>query len=180
MADIDDFIGSGSCVLSASDEAVLEIIKKAVEGGISASFYVSRGMAEAITSWYWTPERIRETGVEEVSTDELRRIEKELGLKDVIHFANRTPCENCGHVYGAFEFIEQGLREHGREMVEATLEMKETALIRVNPSEVSVCPKCNEKITEGALKLGERIIGGTPVGHHYGGTSAYAGCCRLT
>jgi len=177
MADIDDLVGNGSCVLSASDEAVVEIIKKAVEGGISASFYVPQRIADMVSSWYWTAERIRETGVEAVSSNELQRIEKELGLKDVIRFANRTPCENCGHVYGAFEFIEQGLRKHGREVVESVLELEESILIRVNPSETSVCPNCSERITEGGLKVGERIVGGTEVPHHYGGGS-YAGCCR--
>ncbi|WP_310717681.1 hypothetical protein [Streptomyces lydicus] len=177
FATVDEAVSGGDCVIAASDDAMLNLIKGAVEAGISATFYVSRGIAEAVMSWYWTPERIKELGVEVVSPDELSKIEKELGFTDVIHFANRTPCENCGHVYGAFEFVDQGIRAHGREAVASVLAMKTAVLIRVNPSEVSICPNCGQRITRGALKLGERIVGGTEVPHHYGGTSAYAGCC---
>ncbi|GGS69911.1 hypothetical protein [Streptomyces cinerochromogenes] len=143
IASIDEVAASGGTVISADDEAIVEIIKKAVDGGVSASFYVPRGVADTVMAWYWTPERIEALKVEVVSSDELKRIETDLGLKDVIHFANRTPCENCGHVYGAYEFVAQGIRAHGREAVEAVLELKEAVLIRVNPSEVSVCPNCN-------------------------------------
>ncbi|MCI4085328.1 hypothetical protein MRQ86_34510 [Streptomyces sp. MMS21 TC-5] len=178
LSRIDDVAVNGDCVVSASRDSVIELVKQAVEGGISASFYVPRTIAEAVLAWYWTAERIREFGVEVVSNEEQRSIEKEFGLEDVIHFANRIECENCGHVYGAFEFVEQGIRTHGKEAVEAVLDLKSAVLIRVDPTEVSICPNCEQRITQGGLKLGERIVGGTEVPHYYGGTSAYAGCCR--
>ncbi|QHC25958.1 hypothetical protein [Streptomyces sp. GS7] len=183
IAAIDAMVDNATCVVSASDGAILEIVAKAVQSGASATFYVSRSQAKAINAWYWTPERRKQLGVEDVSPEELHKIEEELGLKDVIAFSNRIPCEKCGHVYGAFEFLQQGIREHGRAGLEAVLGMENTSLIRVNPSEVPVCPNCGENVTDSGGASGERIIGGTPDGpppgaHWYGGTSAYAGCCR--
>lgn len=178
LSAIDSIVDSGTCVISADYETTMSAIKEAVESGKSATFYVSPAMAEAINAWYWTPERKKAFKVEEVSPEEQTKIADAFGLKDAILFSNRSPCEKCGHVYGAFEFIQQGMREHGRAVVEAVLAMRNVALIRVNPSEVAICPNCTERITEGGTLVDDRIIGGTEVPHHYGGTRAYAGCCR--
>lgn len=175
---IDTMVDNGTCVVSADYDAILAMVQEAVNSGKSATFYVSTAMAAAINAWYWTPERKKALGVEDVSPEERYRIEKEFGLKDAILFSNRTPCEKCGNVYGAFEFIQQGLKEHGRGVVEGVLAMKNVALIRVNPPEIAICPNCIERITKGGKLVEGRIVGGTEVPHHYGGTSAYAGCCR--
>jgi hypothetical protein len=175
---IDTMVHNGTCVVSADYDATLAMVQDAVNYGRSATFYVSPTLAAAINAWYWTPERKQEIGVQEVSPEERSKIEKEFGLKDAIHFSNRTPCEKCGYVYGAFEFVQQGLQEHGRGVVEGVLALKNVAVIRVNPSEVAICPNCKERITTGGTLVEGRIVGGTEVPHYYGGTSAYAGCCR--
>jgi len=171
-------ISDGGCVISAHDEIILDIVKETVNSGKSATFYVSTDAAAKINEWYWTPARRKALEVEEVSAQERAQIEKELGLKDAIIFSNRTPCQKCGNVYGAFEFLQQGLKAHGGAAVEAVLTMKNAALIRVNPTEVAVCPRCSERITRGGKIVEGRIIGGIEVPHYYGGTRAYAGCCR--
>lgn len=171
-------VSEGACVISGDCETIIAAVKDTVESGKSATFYVSVDTAAKINEWYWTPERRKELQVEEVSAEEQAHIEKELGLKDAIILSNRTSCEKCGNVYGAFEFLQQGLKEHGRAAVEAVLTMRNVALIRVNPTEVAVCPNCSERITRGGKMVEGRIVGGTEVPHYYGGTRAYAGCCR--
>ncbi|MGW2270570.1 hypothetical protein [Streptomyces yangpuensis] len=171
IAAVDALVDNATCVVSASDAVILEIVAKAVHSGMSATFYVSRSQASAINAWYWRPELRKRLCVEDLSPEELSRIEVELDLKDAIHFANRIPCHKCGHVYGAFEFLQQGLSEHGRAAVEAVLGMKNASLIRVNPSEVPVCPNCGEEVIEPSQRR--------PIdGHYYGSTGPYGGCCR--
>ncbi|WP_051661179.1 hypothetical protein [Bosea sp. 117] len=174
----ESLVNEGTCVISADYGSILAAVKDAVESGRSATFYVSAETARRINEWYWTPERKKELRVEDISPEEKARIEKELGLRDALVFSNRTPCEKCGNIYGAFEFLQQGLQEHGRSTVEAVMAMRNVALIRVNPTEVAVCPNCSEKITRGGKLVEGRIVGGTEVPHYYGGTRAYAGCCR--
>jgi hypothetical protein len=93
-------------------------------------------------------------------------MESELGVKDMgPWFSNRVHCP-CGGVYGAFEFMQQGLREHGRDFVGAVVELKNTAVLRINPTQDAFCPQCNQILIRG---------------HWYGmyapdGTLIY-GCC---
>ncbi|MFG2750033.1 hypothetical protein [Streptomyces xanthophaeus] len=176
IAAVDAIVDNATCVVSASDAAILEIVAKTVQSGVSATFYVSRSQASAINAWYWSSERRKQLGLEEVSPEELLKIEEELGLKDVIHFSNRIPCEKCGHIYGAYEFLQQGLSGHGRAVVEAVMAMKNASLVRVNPSEVPICPNCGENIPPGDSASIRRPIDI----HYYSGPGSYAGCCRPT
>ena len=61
-------------------------------------------------------------------------------------FSNRVPCVNCGHEHGMFEFIQQGIAEHGRDFVDATLDLKNTPVIRVNPQSKSIRPSMQSNV----------------------------------
>ena len=39
--------------------------------------------------------------------------------------------------------MQQGLREHGKNWVGAVFELKNTAVLRINPSQIAFCPNCN-------------------------------------
>ena len=97
-----------------------------------------------------------------VTVEEQQKIESELGIRGAgFVYSNRIAWAKCGGVYGAFEFIQQGIREHGREIVETALNLENAAVVRVNPSTVAVCQNCSE------------ILGG--VGHYY--ICRQYGCC---
>lgn len=164
LAGIDSILTEGTCVVSAKDDVIFRIINDAVENGISVTFYVTQQTSAAFSAWYWTAGRREEAGVEDISPEEQARIGKELGLKDLLTFSNRIPCEKCGEVYGAFEFLQQGINEHGRALVDGVMSLTNGALIRVNPTESPICPNCRLRIID------------HEVPHHYGG-GKYAGCC---
>jgi hypothetical protein len=42
--------------------------------------------------------------------------------------------------------MEQGIAEHGKEWVKAVLELKDTAVLRINPSQDAICGKCGEHL----------------------------------
>lgn len=134
-----------------------------VQSGRSATFYVTKPQFDAIMSWYWTPERRKQRNVEQVSPEVQKRIESELGIKGAQFFySNRVTCEKCGYVNGAFEFVQQGIREHGREIVETALTLANACVVRVNPSTVTVCHNCRET---------------WPIAHEY--ECGQYGCCFI-
>jgi len=168
---VDAVIGSGKAVMSADDNGIVATVKQVAMSGRSATFYVSRTQAALIREWHWTPERIRERGLEPVSPEEKARIESELGVQETgTLYSNRIQCA-CGSTYGAFEFVQQGIREHGRESLTAVLALENASVIRVNPVQVALCPECDQAIMPRASWTG------WSVSHEYEWVPGY-GCCR--
>ena len=74
------------------------------------------------------------------------KIGSKLGLDNLEGFwFAAVQCE-CGHTYGAFEFLEQGIRAHGLESVKAVFALKHAKFLQVNPSFVPVCPACGRNL----------------------------------
>jgi hypothetical protein len=166
LSSIETAVNGGKAIISADNSIIIAVMQEALKHGRSATFYVSPEQAQAVWRWYWTPWRIKEIGMEAVSKEERAKIESELGLQDMgPMFSNRIECP-CGGVYGMFEFMQQGLREHDRDWIKAVMELKNTSVLRVNPALDAFCPQCNQMLL---------------MGHWYGmslpdGTLAY-GCC---
>ncbi len=146
LISIEEVVHKGKAVVSADNSIIIAMMQEAVKCGRSATFYVSPTQAQAVMRWFWTPGRRREWGMEPISKEERAKIESELKLKAPAGFSNRIQCQTCGGVYGAFEFMQHGLREHGRAWVEAVLDLKNTAVLRINPAQDAFCPKCNLKL----------------------------------
>lgn len=162
FTDIDALVRDGKVVMSADDGTVVAAVQDALRAGRSVTFYLSRAQAAAVKAWYWTPQRVESRGMEPVSREERERITSELGIKDIgpAH-SNRIACE-CGAQYGAFEFIEQGIAEHGRKAVDAVLDLEYAYVLRVNPVTPAICSVCRTTVI---------------VGHEYDMASRY-GCSR--
>jgi hypothetical protein len=165
---IEAVVNGGKAVISADNSIIVAMMQEALKHGRSATFYVSPAQADALMRWYWTDARIKEIGIEPVSQEERAKIEKELGLTCTgSMFSNRIQCP-CGGVYGMFEFMQQGLREHDRDWIKAVQQLKNASVIRINPAQDAVCAACNRMLIRH---------------HHYGmrepdkETLIY-GCCR--
>lgn len=168
VASIDDLASSRHAVMAGPDENIVEIVKLAVEAKLSVSFYLSKAQAEAFMAWFWTPERVKAAGVELISKEEERRIHAELGLKlDDFHYAPLV-CDSCSRAYGAFDFIKQGISQHGHEALRSVFAMQNALLLQVNPTFVPICPSCQNQITSHAGS------GVRPAGFYFG--SSYGGC----
>ena len=135
------------CVISAESSVIVSLMRETIQSGKSATYYVTKPQFDAIMDSHWTPERRKRLNLEQVSVEEQQRIESELGIKGAgFLYSNRITCSNCGSVYGAFEFIQQGIREHGREIAETALSLANASIVRVNPSAVIVCQSCKQII----------------------------------
>jgi hypothetical protein len=75
-------------------------------------------------------------------------------------------CE-CGRTYGAFEFFQQGVREHGLEAVNAVFSLENSTFFQVNLSFVPICPDCGR-----AQDLNMSMNGGGEYD-----CDEYGGCC---
>ncbi|MEU3886366.1 hypothetical protein [Streptomyces sp. NPDC029041] len=145
---IEKVAGSGKPVIATDDCTLVSIVRDAIISGTSATFYASLPQAKAVKAWYWTAGRVKRTGIKKVSDEEKAKIASELGIEDIGTFrCNRIQCE-CGQVYGAFEFLQQGINEHGREAVLSVFALKDAAVMRVNPRDLLVCPNCDELLPE--------------------------------
>jgi hypothetical protein len=149
LAHIEAVAGSGKATISADDSTVVAIVRETITSGKSASFYLTPDQSNAVRAWYWTPERVKTSGIRVVSSEEAARIESELGISNIASFrCNRIQCE-CGHVYGAYEFLQQGIREHGVDAVRSVFALENSRFHRANPSLVAVCPDCNALLGDG-------------------------------
>lgn len=167
VTSIDALASSGHTVMTGDDEDILEIVKLAIDARRSVSFYLTRAQADLFLAWFWTPERILATGVEPISDAERLRIKSELGLELArFHYAPMK-CQHCSRNYGAFEFMRQGVIEHGSEVLRSVFSMENAMLLQVNPKLVPICPDCGNSL--GAT--GEVV---SPAGFYFG--SGYAAC----
>ena len=145
LSHVDALTGSGKAVVSADDATVVALVKKAIESDQSASFYLTRSQASAVREWYWTPERTRFTGIKPISAEEDNKISSDLGLNVTNFRFAPSRCE-CGHEYGAFDFLAQGIRQHGLEAVRAIFSLENSTFFQVNPTFVAVCPACDREL----------------------------------
>ncbi|MDT0480340.1 MULTISPECIES: hypothetical protein [Streptomyces] len=160
LTHIDATTGSGKATISADESTVVGIVKDAIKNGRTASFYLTEGQAEAFKIWYWTPERIKSSGLRSLSDEEKERIKSELGIDVGTFRCSRIECV-CGHTYGGFEFLQQGIRQHGLDGVKSVFELKNGKLLQVNTTLLVVCPNCDELLDRGIEYEGD----------------TYAGCC---
>ncbi|MCD0451766.1 hypothetical protein LO762_21585 [Actinocorallia sp. API 0066] len=145
LAEIDALAARGKIVIAADDDTVLSLVKEAIETEKSVSFYLTPEQAKAVRAWYWTSARIKARGLAKVSDEELEKIYSELGIADLGTFRFTPTVCPCGHTYGAFEFFQQGINEHGVDTVNAVLSAKNTKLFQVNPRFTPLCPSCGQK-----------------------------------
>jgi RNase P subunit RPR2 len=142
LKSIERVVNGGRAVVSADNSIIVAMMQEALKHGRSLTFYIPPAQADALMRWYWTPARVKEIGMETVSKEERAKIESELGFQcPGTWFSNRIQCE-CGGVYGMFEFMQQGLREHDRDWIKTVMALKNTSVIRINPALDAFCPQC--------------------------------------
>jgi hypothetical protein len=158
LTHIDATVRGGKATISADESTIVDIVKDAMANGRTAAFYLTKSQAEAFKVWYWTPERIESSGIRVVSDQERERIKSELGVDVGTFRCSRIECV-CGHTYGGFEFLQQGVRQHGIDAVKSVFALKEAQLLQVNTTLLAICPNCNEMLGRGITYEGAEYAG---------------------
>ncbi|MFF2744109.1 hypothetical protein ACFVVA_01055 [Kitasatospora sp. NPDC058048] len=70
----------------------------------------------------------------------------ELGI-GVANFKCAPITCTCGHAHDAFDFIQQGIREHGLDVVNSVFSLKDSTFLQVNPSFTPICPVDDQELS---------------------------------
>lgn len=138
---IQALVHQGKTVVSSEDSAIIKWASKKIAAGDSLTLYLKPTVFEAIRRWYWTPDRMSLAGLKPVTTETNERVKSDFGI-DIDGYANSLECPRCGDHYSTYEFISQGVEEHGEEMVRKSFSLKRAAILQVNPVQNIACRKC--------------------------------------
>ena len=172
---IEALVRQGKTVVSSEDSAIVRSALKTIAEGRTATFYLKPTVLEAILRRYWTPDLAKVVGLQPISVEQAAKIKSDLNI-EINGCANSLDCPRCRHVYSTYEFIQQGFKEHGEELVRAAFSLKRVAILQINPVQTPICPDCRLDIS---LFVGERYR----ACYHYeykgrDGRPEYA-CCQL-
>ena len=161
-------VKQGKTVISAEESAIVELVMKTIEEGKPATFYLKPIVCNEITKRYLTPERVEAVGLQPIPTEQADRIKSEFNI-EIDGYANNMNCPRCGNLYSTYEFIQQGIKEHGEEAVRAVFSLKDVGILQVHPMQNSVCPRCGLYLA--------RVGGGYYYDYRCVENNAYA-CCK--
>jgi hypothetical protein len=142
---IETIVHQGKAVVSSEDSATIEWAVKTVREGRTATLYLKPILYEAIRRRYWTPERVETAKLKPISAELAARVKSDFKIEIDGH-ANSLDCPRCGHVYSTYEFIQQGIEEHGEEHVRAAFSLKRVAIVQINPVQDIICRNCRSHI----------------------------------
>jgi hypothetical protein len=171
---IETLVHQGKTVVSSEDSAIVEWAIKTITEGRTATLYLKPTVFEAIRRWYWTPERVQLVGFKPISAEQAARVKSDFNI-EIDGCANSLNCPRCGHVYSTYEFIQQGIEEHGEEHVRATFSLKGTAILQINPVQNTICRNCRLHILLAGVGVG--TFGGYDYEYWCPLRNAYV-CCR--
>ena len=137
---IESLLDQGKSVVSSDDASTIEWALNATREGRTATLYVSKPVLQAILQRYWTPKRVEFAGLRPISDEEIAKIKSDFKI-DVGGYANSLECPRCKHSYSTYEFIQQGMKEHGEEAVRSTFSFK-GGVFQINPRQAPVCQHC--------------------------------------
>lgn len=180
---IETLVHQGKTVVSSEDSAIIEWGIKAITEGRTATLYLKPIVFEAIRRWYWTPERVENVGLKPISAEHAAKVKSDFDI-EVDGHANSLDCPRCGHCYSTYEFIQQGIEEHGQEVVRDTFSLRRAAILQIHPVQDIICQNCRLHIIPGDQFVGGDKGGGdrrraTDYYYDYscGQGNAYA-CCK--
>jgi hypothetical protein len=137
---IEDLIHQGKSVVSSDDVSTIEWALNATREGRTATLFVGKHVLQEILKQYWTPKRVEFAGLKPISAEQVAKIKSDFNI-DIDGYANSLTCPRCEHQYSTYEFIQQGIREHGEDFVKSTFSFK-GGVFQINPKQVPVCQNC--------------------------------------
>jgi hypothetical protein len=138
---IETLVHQGKTVVSSENSAIIKWAMETISEGRTATLYLKPTVFEAIRRWYWTPERVKIVGLEPISAEQAAKVKSDFNI-EVDGYANSLDCPRCGHRYSTYEFIQQGIEEHGEEVVRNTFSTRQAAILQINPVQNTVCRNC--------------------------------------
>jgi hypothetical protein len=159
---IQTLVHQGKTVVSSEDSSIIEWAITAATAGRTATLYLKPNVFEAIRRWYWTPERVKLVGLKPISAQQAEKVQSDFNI-EVDGYANSLDCPRCGHPYSTYEFIQQGIEEHGEEFVRTAFQLRQAAILELNPVQNTICRNCRLHI----LSAGDVELERARIHYHY-------------
>lgn len=157
---IEALVGRGKSVISSDDSSTIDWALDAIRDGKTTTLYVSKPVLQSILKRYWTPKRIEFAGLKPITAEQSAKIKADFNIEIDGH-ANSVECPRCGHRYSTYEFIQQGIHEHGEEAVKSAFAFK-GGILQINPNQVPVCQNCRLTIFGGTYHYSYTDRNGRP------------------
>jgi hypothetical protein len=141
---IETLVGQGKSVVSSDDSSTIEWALNAIREGRTATLYVSQSVLQAILIRYWTPKRVEFAGLRPISAEQAAKVKSDFNIEIDGH-ANSVECPRCRHLYSTYEFIQQGIQEHGEEVVRSAFSFN-GGIFQINANQVLICPNCHLRV----------------------------------
>ena len=169
---IETIVKQGKTVITTEDAAIIDVAIKALEQGHTATFYLKDSLfTEIIRRRYATQERAIPVNMEPLSPEEAERIKKDFNI-ELDGFSTKEACLRCQSIYGTYEFIRQGIKEHGEEAVRAVFSLKHVSVLQTHPRQHIICQNCGL-----ALTLARAVVV-EPHSYLYRSENHGYACCR--
>lgn len=145
---IEALVKQGKAVISAEDSAVIELALKLIEEGKTATFYLKDVLfTEIIRRRNSTPDgAAASANLQPLSAEEAARIKADFSI-EIDGGSSKETCPRCRSVYGTYEFIQQGIKEHGEEAVRAVFSLKGVSVLQIHPRQDILCQTCGLELT---------------------------------
>jgi hypothetical protein len=148
LGGVDALVQQGKTVISGENSAIIQLALTALEEGITATFYLKDALfTEVLRRWYRNSERAKVADLHPISVEEAARVKADFNIEITDGFASRVTCPRCESVYSTYQFIQQGIKEHGEEAVKATFSLKDASVLQSHPRQRIICQSCNMELT---------------------------------
>jgi hypothetical protein len=167
---IETLLKQGKTVISAEDSAIIELALKTIEEGKTATFYLKDVLFTEIIKRRSQTSPV--VDLEPLSLEEAARIKADFKI-ELDGCSSRETCPRCQSVYGTYEFIQQGIKEHGEEALRAVFSLKGVSVLQIHPRQNIICQNCGFVF---AFMYLHHKIG--PHSYLYRDWNHSYGCCR--
>lgn len=178
----------GKAVISAEDSIVVELALKLIEEGRTATLYLKDDVfRDVLQRRYATQEGAAKLNLEPIATEEATQIKDSFGL-ELDGWSSKETCPRCESVYGTYQFIQQGIKEHGEAAVRAVFSLDGVSVLQTHPRQNTICQTCGldltarghpvQPVTAAARPPLHTVVVITPHGYEYRSANHGYACCR--
>jgi hypothetical protein len=176
LAPIQELLAQGKAVISGEDSVIIDLAMNALEKGHTATFYLKDSLFnEIIQRRTRATESDEAIDLEPISTEEAARIKADFGI-ELDGCSSKETCPRCKSIYGTYEFIQQGMKEHGKDAVKAVFALKGVSVLQIHPRQNIICQTCEFPVLMAYRQPKKAKIG--PHSYIYRSANHGYGCCR--
>jgi hypothetical protein len=140
LENIQHIVHDGKSVVSGGDAAVINLVMDAIDGNKTMTFYLTPTAFSDVWEQYRRG-RGKDVELVPISHEEADKIKTDFGI-EVKGASSVETCPECGADYATYQFIEQGIKEHGREAVKAVFSLENVGVLQVHPRQKISCQHC--------------------------------------